>query len=775
MKKLIVAVFALLQLIALTTVDAQTYKVQNLQVLGTSQFTGASQFAVAPTFNGNTPWDSGNFNPAIYAPLASPTFTGTPVVPGYLTTGSAVATYAPLASPVFTGTVTIPSGASISGYLTTAAATSTYAALSGATFTGGITVTNVTGPGTGLTGTAAALSIGGNAATATRSTNVSGGTANQIPYQTAANTTAFTPAPTTASTVLTWNGTAFVWTAGGGGGGGSGTVTSVALSPGTTGLTFTGSPITTAGTITAGGTLAVANGGTGITGTVPARAVVIGNGTSAFLTATTGTQGRVLLDMGATTAPAFQDPGPFILTGADPTGVADSTTALQNAINTIVAGGCDLIIPTGTYKISAALSIPAGTGWSIRGTSRGQTVITQATANTPVFDLKTDNGGGVGGHSFRITDLTIAASSAQPATNTKAVGIYFENSASSFFNYQLERLTFTKLYRGIAQNPTNSPTNWGGHHMDLVFNGDMTGSAIYYGSGGTGQPNMSIENIYVSANTIAAGESIINVINNDSGWYNNIEVNTVNNSNTILNLSGQGAIGTVKIEQGTYSAGSSIFVFPNAHFSIGSLSMITLTISATGGAVVGIDGNGGGATTTLNIGQTMMTFAQAIAGTFYLVNSGVAPAYSVRLAGSPQGLIGTANAYLSNIPSANSSYGVSVDEWQQERSTPSIGDANFTWTISNPNVIFYNAPITANRVVTLGDPNGNTTNTNLYDGAKVCVVRSAASTGAFTVAIHTPSGSTLGTTMAATTNGSKRCYMWLRSISNWFVYDSQTF
>jgi len=44
---------------------------------------------------------------------------------------------------------------------------------------------------------------------------------------------------------------------------GTGTVTSVALSGGTTGLTVTGSPITTTGTITLAGTLAVANGGTG--------------------------------------------------------------------------------------------------------------------------------------------------------------------------------------------------------------------------------------------------------------------------------------------------------------------------------------------------------------------------------------------------------------------------------------------------------------------------------------------------------------------------------
>ena len=45
--------------------------------------------------------------------------------------------------------------------------------------------------------------------------------------------------------------------------GGTGTVTSVAVSGGTTGLTTSGGPITAAGTITLAGTLAVASGGTG--------------------------------------------------------------------------------------------------------------------------------------------------------------------------------------------------------------------------------------------------------------------------------------------------------------------------------------------------------------------------------------------------------------------------------------------------------------------------------------------------------------------------------
>lgn len=51
----------------------------------------------------------------------------------------------------------------------------------------------------------------------------------------------------------------------GGGGGGSGTVTSVSVSGGATGMSFSGNPVTTSGTITMTGTLDVDNGGTGAT------------------------------------------------------------------------------------------------------------------------------------------------------------------------------------------------------------------------------------------------------------------------------------------------------------------------------------------------------------------------------------------------------------------------------------------------------------------------------------------------------------------------------
>mgnify|MGYP003333310674 FL=1 len=62
--------------------------------------------------------------------------------------------------------------------------------------------------------------------------------------------------------------------------GGGGTVTSVNVSGGTTGITTSGGPVTNSGTITLGGTLAIANGGTGATTRQSAMDALAGSTTS---------------------------------------------------------------------------------------------------------------------------------------------------------------------------------------------------------------------------------------------------------------------------------------------------------------------------------------------------------------------------------------------------------------------------------------------------------------------------------------------------------------
>jgi len=80
---------------------------------------------------------------------------------------------------------------------------------------------------------------------------------------------------------------------------GSGTVTSVQVAGGSTGLTYSGGPITGSGTITTAGTLAVANGGTGATA-LTANNVVLGNGANAVQVVAPSTSGNVLTSNGTT-------------------------------------------------------------------------------------------------------------------------------------------------------------------------------------------------------------------------------------------------------------------------------------------------------------------------------------------------------------------------------------------------------------------------------------------------------------------------------------------
>jgi parallel beta-helix repeat protein len=72
MKRILLIALALISGIC----SAQTFTVNNLAVNGTSSHAGAATFSIRPTFNGNTPWDSGNLTPGNYALLSGATFTG---------------------------------------------------------------------------------------------------------------------------------------------------------------------------------------------------------------------------------------------------------------------------------------------------------------------------------------------------------------------------------------------------------------------------------------------------------------------------------------------------------------------------------------------------------------------------------------------------------------------------------------------------------------------------------------------------------------------------
>jgi hypothetical protein len=110
---------------------------------------------------------------------------------------------------------------------------------------------------------------------------------------------------------------------------GTGTVTSVNVAGGTTGLTFSGGPVTIAGTITMGGTLGVANGGTGA---VSLTGYLKGNGTSAF----TGSATIPTTDLSGTISNAQLANSAITINGT-PVSLGGSTTITPSSIGAISA------------------------------------------------------------------------------------------------------------------------------------------------------------------------------------------------------------------------------------------------------------------------------------------------------------------------------------------------------------------------------------------------------------------------------------------------------
>jgi len=171
----------------------------------------------------------------------------------------------------------------------------------------------------------------------------------------------------------------------------AGTVTSVGASGGTTGLTFSGGPITTSGTFTAGGVLNAANGGTGISSYFVGD-LLYASSTSTLSPLPDAATGNALISGGVSAPPSY---GKIGLT-THVSGTLPPGSGGTGAIGTPSNG--QLLIGNGTnYSVA---NLTAGSNVTITNSAGGITIaaasgVTTFSAGTTGFSPNTATAGAV--------------------------------------------------------------------------------------------------------------------------------------------------------------------------------------------------------------------------------------------------------------------------------------------------------------------------------------------------------------------------------------------
>lgn len=149
---------------------------------------------------------------------------------------------------------------------------------------------------------------------------------------------------------------------------------------------------------------------------------------SSIATSVGGTDGNFLAGSGATSRAIFSTINDFGVSvksfGAIGNGVADDTAAIQNTINFVsAAGGGRVIIPAGTYNISAVLTVPSGV--DIVGAGSAATIIRATNTTQDAMTLSGSAASSV--ITNRITDITFTHSSTTTGTAISGAALLLYN------------------------------------------------------------------------------------------------------------------------------------------------------------------------------------------------------------------------------------------------------------------------------------------------------------------------------------------------------------
>lgn len=264
---------------------------------------------------------------------------------------------------------------------------------------------------------------------------------------------------------------------------GTGTVTSVQLATGSTGLTVNGgttATITTSGAFNLAGTLAAGYGGTGVSNT-----------SLTPITATGSTTARTLGAMAGDVVNALN-------WGADPTGATECHSAIQAAINyaaskgsSFPAGhGAPVKLPAGTYVINATLTLPSNV--VLYGDGADVTVLQAQSSAIGIMISAISTSAGTTINEAGVQDLTIFGAS-QATT-----GIQFQNNNRSFVR-RCRFYAHNYGYAGADNWQVLLEDNWAGEADSSHQNN--VGYYLFWNGAQSFNPNGNNAHIFQNNNT----------------------------------------------------------------------------------------------------------------------------------------------------------------------------------------------------------------------------------------------------------------------------------